>query len=311
MERKFTEALNLILETITSKNVYFPQKFKQTIITLYGPAGQQWLKTLPATIAMLIRKWHLENIRPIQNLSYNYVLAATRNNISVILKLCFDKNTIAQEANALKTLAGPCIQVLETDRNCNALLLEAAMPGIALKEYFPDQDSATVEITCKLIKSFKTDYKEQKYFTSVAQLLTILDKDYPTLNTHLATAQIIRNELLQTTHKNILMHGDLHHENILRHGNTWRVIDPKGVVGDQAYECAAFIHNPLSELITQQNLPEIINKRIQMFAKLLNISEQRIKRWSYVKAVMATCWAIDDNINPNNWIILSNILKDI
>lgn len=285
--------------------------FEQTITTMYGSAGERWLQSLPATVTLLANKWHLSNLQPLGTLSYNYVLAGTRDNTPVILKLGFATNTIAQEAAALEALAGPCIQILETDSICNALLLEAALPGTTLKEYFPGQDSAAVEITCNLIKSFKTDYKEQKYFASVTQLLTILDKDYPVLNAHLATAQILRKKLLQTTCQNILMHGDLHHENILRQDNTWRVIDPKGIIGDQAYECAAFIHNPLPELITQQNLHDIINKRIQIFAKLLDISEQRIAQWSYVKAVMAACWAIDDNINPNSWIALSNILKNI
>jgi streptomycin 6-kinase len=285
--------------------------FEQTITTMYGPAGERWLQSLPATVTLLANKWHLGNLQPLGNLSYNYVLAGTRSNNPIILKLSFDAKAIAQEAAALNALAGPCVKILEHDITCNALLLEAVVPGTTLKEYFPARDNAAVEITCKLMKSLNTDHQELAHCTTVAQLLTILDKNYPLLNTHLATARIVRNELLQTTCKNILMHGDLHHENILRQGNTWRVIDPKGIIGDQTYECAAFIHNPFPELIKQQNLHDIINQRIQIFAKLLDISEQRIAQWSYVKAVMAACWAIDDNINPNNWIALSNILKNI
>lgn len=47
-----------------------------------------------------------------------------------------------------------------------------------------------------------------------------------------------------------MLHVDLHHDNILQNGNEWLVIDPKGVVGEPAYEVAAFIHNPMPELLT-------------------------------------------------------------
>jgi len=29
----------------------------------------------------------------------------------------------------------------------------------------------------------------------------------------------------------VLLHGDLHQDNILSHGDDWLVIDPKGVIG--------------------------------------------------------------------------------
>lgn len=43
----------------------------------------------------------------------------------------------------------------------------------------------------------------------------------------------------------MLLDGDLHHFNILRaHRQPWLAIDPKGLVGDPAYEVGAFLYNP-------------------------------------------------------------------
>ena len=80
-------------------------------------------------------------------------------------------------------------------------------------------------------------------------------------------------------------------------------------MGELAYECAAYIHNPFPEILEHPNLRELINIRIRVFATQLDISEQRIAQWSYVKAVMAACWAIDDNTTSKPWIDLCNILK--
>ena len=41
-----------------------------------------------------------------------------------------------------------------------------------------------------------------------------------------------------------LLHGDLHHDNILLgESGVWRVIDPQGVVGAPVLECGRFIQN--------------------------------------------------------------------
>ena len=137
-----------------------------------------------------------ELLHPLPYLSYNYVFSGTRNNNPVILKLGFDIASLAQEAKALTTLNGPRVQVFEIDHSCNALLLEQVLPGTSLRTYFPTQDRKAIEITCNLIKSFRTS---EAAFTPVAQLLSILDNDYPKLYIHQAKAHILSPELLTTT----------------------------------------------------------------------------------------------------------------
>ena len=77
------------------------------------------------------------------------------------------------------------------------------------------------------------------------------------------------------------------------------------------YECAAYIHNPFPELLEHPSIRELIDTRIRMLATQLDISEQRIAQWSYIKGIMATCWAIDDNLDPHKWVMLCDILKDL
>ncbi len=42
----------------------------------------------------------------------------------------------------------------------------------------------------------------------------------------------LRDDLLKSTTKEVLLHGDLHHDNILKNGDSWLVIDPKEFIGD-------------------------------------------------------------------------------
>jgi streptomycin 6-kinase len=49
-------------------------------------------------------------------------------------------------------------------------------------------------------------------------------------------------ELDDTTR--FLLHGDLHHWNILKNSSGgWKVIDPQGVIGPAFFECGRFIEN--------------------------------------------------------------------
>ena len=91
-----------------------------------------------------------------------------------------------------------------------------------------------------------------------------------------------------------MLHGDLHHDNILQNGDDWVVIDPKGVIGEPAYEVAAFIRNPMPELLTHENAQKIIHNRITRFAKILELSEHRVIGWCFVQAVLSLVWAIED-----------------
>ena len=41
-----------------------------------------------------------------------------------------------------------------------------------------------------------------------------------------------------------VLHGDIHHSNIRRSPRGWLAFDPKGLVGERAYDCANALCNP-------------------------------------------------------------------
>ncbi|MBX3117566.1 MAG: hypothetical protein KF784_00755 [Fimbriimonadaceae bacterium] len=89
-------------------------------------------------------------------------------------------------------------------------------------------------------------------------------------------------ELLQSTTEEVFLHGDLHHSNILLGPEGWVVIDPKGLIGDPAFEPSAFIRNPIEEIGEWEDLPLILERRIRRFAKELQLDPWRVWGWSLV-----------------------------
>lgn len=81
------------------------------------------------------------------------------------------------------------------------------------------------------------------------------------------------------------LHGDLHHFNLLRSGDDWLAIDPKGMLGDPAWECAAFLRNPAGKLPSGPELGRLLRRRVEVFSALLLLPPNRIAAWGYLDAV--------------------------
>ncbi|WP_367606075.1 hypothetical protein [Legionella sp. W05-934-2] len=47
--------------------------FEQNILTIYGKKGQEWLNKLPSILANLINQNGLSQLKPVENMSFNYV----------------------------------------------------------------------------------------------------------------------------------------------------------------------------------------------------------------------------------------------
>lgn len=75
------------------------------------------------------------------------------------------------------------------------------------------------------------------------------------------------------------------------------VIDPKGIIGEPLFEIAAFLRNPMSELMAHPEVWTITQRRIQQFSDSLGCSYQRIAQWCFVQAVLAQIWALVDNLH--------------
>ncbi len=260
---------------------------------------KQWLVDLPSLIAQMESLYGLSALKPFENLSYNYVLSGFQGAQAIALKLGIDKDALQREAAALKAFAGFGVVKILAESN-GMLLLERAVSGVSLKSYFPEKDNEAVYITGQCLKRLhQAPIPKNKTFPHIKDWLMALDQDWPIPENYLQKARKLRDGLLQTSAKDVLLHGDLHHDNILHNGDDWLVIDPKGVIGEAAYEVAAFIRNPIPELLAENTVENIIHHRIDLFAKILDVAQQRILDWCFVEAVLSWCWDIEDGLDPN------------
>src|SRR5262249_48966777 len=154
----------------------------------------------------------------------------------------------------------------------SALLLERIAPGSALTERVTagDDDGATV-VLCGVMERLHAAGPPMKSFATVEQWgesFARLPRDTGALPADLLDrAASLYGELWRSQGPRVLLHGDLHHDNVLDGGlRGWLAIDPKGIIGERAYETGALLRNP-TEDASRFARPEVIDRRVRILCE--------------------------------------------
>jgi streptomycin 6-kinase len=126
-----------------------------------------------------------------------------------------------------------------------------------------------------------------------------------------ASAERIFFDLCDSQQSERLLHGDLHHGNVLfDRERGWLAIDPKGVRGELEYEIGAALRNPCDRpgLFAQ---PDVIRRRADRFARAVAVDPARVLRWAFAQAVLAAIWQIEDGapVEPDGrWLAFARAI---
>ena len=112
-------------------------------------------------------------------------------------------------------------------------------------------------------------------------------------------------ELAESQRETRLLHGDLHHANVLfDEDRGWIAIDPKGVIGEVEYEFGAMLRNPAErpDLFTDR---VTIARRVDALVAAHQLDRQRIFGWAFAQAVLSAIWEIEDGgvIGPKHPVL--------
>jgi streptomycin 6-kinase len=193
----------------------------------------------------------------------------------------------ARGADYLTALGGQgAVQVLARD---GAAILMEWCDGPSLGDLVhKGQDIEATEILCDTIQQLHAAPIDPTGLQSLADRFVPLTDQAQTGD--LATAADLARALLASTARNCALHGDLHHDNVLHSARGWLAIDPKGVLGDPAYEPANAFRNPDSaeEPIFR---PARIAHLAVRFSQRLHVPRDRILGWAATHCALSILWS--------------------
>jgi streptomycin 6-kinase len=296
-----------------------PEALLQSATSLRGEAGTRWARRLPEAVARFERIWSLTVSPPFPDLFVNYVAPATRaNGTPAVLKLSFPEDRgYRTEAAALEVYGGRgCARLLELDLEGGAMLLERLEPGASLSSIEDDEEATA--IAASVLKRLWRPVPEDHPFPTVAELARGLERlrehfgggSGPLPAALVEEAEELFGALIPTQREPVLLHGDLHHGNVLSARRSWLAIDPKGVVGEPAYDTASLL-NP-GELLKEPHPEKVLGRRIDLLSNSLDLERDRVLGWGLAKAVLTTYWSWEDSGSAwDEAILLAELLSGL
>ena len=100
--------------------------------------------------------------------------------------------------------------------------------------------------------------------------------------------------LLDDPRDESLLHGDLHHGNVLDFGaRGWLAIDPKGLLGEAAFDACNVLCNPSYDLALA---PGRLERQVAVVLATTGLEPDRLARWLVAWCALSSTWfALDDD----------------
>lgn len=246
---------------------------------------------------LLAKKWELEEVVSHWMTPTSAIYQAVRasDKLPVILKFTKCRRKALFEARALQFYDGQSSPKLFCfDEEAGAILEEQIVPGRDLMDIFRSYEEPACECCVEIIKLLhEKPLTEPEKFQSLESYLDPLFSLKVLEDTNIGYVREMARLLLSSTKTAVLLHADLHATNIIvRNDKEMLAIDPRGVVGDFAYEPAPFIclyRLPNASDVSQW--ASLLRQRVELFSNLLGIEAFRIKGWASVFAARKACLA--------------------
>ncbi len=176
------------------------------------------------------------------------------------------------------------------------------------------KDDQATEIICDVIK------KLHSYSGSIPDELISMKRNFRGLfskaqaeqpDSIYVTGARLAEKLIETERETKVLHGDIHHENILESSSRgWLVIDPQCLAGERTYDLANSFYNPEGYLDLAES-PDRINRRCDIFSKHLNIERRRILEYAFAYGCLSAAWCIEDGQSPDSTLRIANSIHRV
>ena len=188
------------------------------------------------------------------------------------------------------------VRVLEHDGD--ALLMERATGRRSLVEMAKaGEDDAASHILCQVASRLHAPRPDSlpeavPLETWFRDLWSMAEQRGGVLARSAATARV----LLATPREIVVLHGDLHHGNVLDAGDRgFLAIDPKRLLGERAFDFANIFCNPDAAVALQ---PGRLCRQAHVVAQAAHLDRPRLLQWILAYAGLSAAWHLGDGSDP-------------
>ena len=189
-------------------------------------------------------------------------------------------------------------QVLAHDGD--ALLMERAASEQSLIEMARNgRDDEASRIICAVAGSLHAP-RDRSLPRSLVPLTRWFAELEPAAARHgglLTLAAATARELLVQPGDVVVLHGDIHHGNILDFGpRGWLAIDPKHLIGERAFDFVNILRNPDAQVALA---PGRFSRQVTVVADAAGLDRTRLLQWTLAFTGLSAAWILGDDDQPD------------
>jgi streptomycin 6-kinase len=120
----------------------------------------------------------------------------------------------------------------------------------------------------------------------------------------LALSAATTSELSAEPPEVVVLHGDVHHQNILDFGQRgWLGIDPKRLIGERGFGYANLFCNPDAKTATAAGR---LARQVDGVAEAAGLERKRLLQWILAEAGLSAAWRLKDGESPKTELIVQS-----
>ena len=123
----------------------------------------------------------------------------------------------------------------------------------------------------------------------------------------LAQSATMARDLLADQREIVLLHGDIHHGNVLDFGpRGWLAIDPKGLIGERTFDYVNLLRNPDDETALA---PGRFARQVTVIAEAAGLDRGRLLQWTLAFCGLSAAWILGDGEEPAVDVAIAELAK--
>jgi streptomycin 6-kinase len=277
-----------------------PDAMIQRLVNWHGRENlAKWFETIPAALATWCDTWEITlEQRELPDTVSMVLFGESAKAGPIVIKIGPPNLESRAEIAATRAACGPgMVELIDAAPDISLIMLKRLQPGTMLRDADLNDEAAT-RVTAGRLRAFWRDQDEPGDLTPLTRWTKSLQDFSPLTregfpNDLVLRAQALLNDMLAHPRPPSLLHGDLHHQNILwQEGAGWITIDPKGLIGERGFDITAWMMNPWGFPNTPEYL-QLANRRLDILAEELGEDRDRLTQWVVVFAALSLCWSLE------------------
>ncbi len=180
----------------------------------------------------------------------------------------------------------------------DALLLERAAGSKSLIEMArTGRDDEACRIICGVVARLHTPRQQPPPAVPLTHWFRELAPAAKQRGGILALCAETAQELLSEPQDEVVLHGDIHHGNILDFERGWLAIDPKGLFGERGFDYANLFCNPTGETA---DAPGRLARRADIVSAASGLDRRRLLKWVLAWSGLSAVWILSDGAFPHH-----------